>query len=305
MKTIKLRNLILQTLFLISSCNSVNAQDWFEGNPNWSYDYYNPCLTEVNGWDKLKFQKDTIVDNKTCKLFKYHRFRAEFGYGTWYNVSDYILYEEDDVVYHYQNSFKKLYDFNLEVGDTIITLIDADEFICDDTLISIIDQIYFTEVNGLNLTTQKWKNLNNTDEFGEYFTIIEKIGAIGGFFFDMSWNWGCAIDHCHPYHFECYFNSELDINYPENINCDEILPTNELNQNKEQVNIFPNPSFDKFHFQSNKKIDSIQLFTPQGNKLNLIFSANTLNLTNKNSGIYLVHIIYVDGTIEVQKLIKI
>ena len=304
----KLWKLFFQAIFLVFTCQSIIAQNWFDGTPNWSYTYDWWCFNPVHGWDKLKYKQDTIIDGKNCKLFKYIGYRY-YPFTTIeddYWESNYILYEENNIVYRYQSNFHKLYDFNLAIGDTIITTLNTNEGdpTCENPLISIIDNIYTIELNGHELSVQKWKNLNNIEEYGEYFTIIEKVGAIGNFFLEMSRHWGCGLDHCHPFSFQCYVNPELGINYPENINCEQILPTTDLELAEPKTIVYPNPSEAVFYFQSNELINSVKLFDLHGKLLPIDYSNEVLDLSLQKSGIYFIQLVYENGAFEVQKIVK-
>jgi hypothetical protein len=98
---------IVALFFTMQGCENLspNAQendDWTSG-AKWIYKY--------SGQGEKQFvftvEKDTVIDGKSCRII-----RGE-------NSKD-IVYEENGRVYYYfDNKFRKIYDFNVNVGDIV------------------------------------------------------------------------------------------------------------------------------------------------------------------------------------------
>jgi len=185
-----MRHTFLLFILSFSACSSCCAQTWFEGNPKWEYDYADYCIVQTLGWDRVFYERDTLIQGKACTHFKIQRYRKPFFDPGFSQNSELILYDSADVVYKVvSGNFVQLYDFNLQVGDTIeinILNLPSTPVLCDDTLFVVIDTIDQMVLNNDTLRIQRWKLLNNTSVYGTSIDIIEKIGVVGRFPFDMS-----------------------------------------------------------------------------------------------------------------------
>jgi len=98
---------ILLTMTGILFCSPAYSQiEWFPIGAKW---YYHSVINDYGGiyLDLLTVEKDTIVDGKTCRLIRGK------------NTED-IVYEEDGrVYYHFNDKFRKIYDFNVNEGDIV------------------------------------------------------------------------------------------------------------------------------------------------------------------------------------------
>ncbi|MBL4755264.1 MAG: T9SS type A sorting domain-containing protein [Flavobacteriales bacterium] len=284
----------------ISSFGSLWAQTWFEGNPKWEYDYADFCIVQTLGWDRVFYEQDTLIQGKTCALFKVKSYRKPFFDPGFSQNSEFILYDSADVVYKVvSGNFVQLYDFNLQIGDTIeinIFNITTNPVLCDDTLFVVIDTIDRIVLNNDTLRIQRWKLLNNTSVFGTSIDIIEKIGVVGRFPFDMSSQWGCGIDACYPFSFTCYANDSLDFNYPLTNSCSitpSVIGIEELD--KQAIKISPNPTSGRIKLSLESAVESanIQVIDYHGRlvhaeKLRGGKFEHQIDLSNLDKGLYLV-----------------
>ena len=118
MERMKKRNLLLPMLLIFaigfSYCNKNGEKPeeledpkikWFPVGATWCYEYSGRP-------DRIRqavftVEKDTVVDGRVCQII-----RSE-------NSTD-IVYEENGSVYYYfKDKFRKIYDFNVNVGDTV------------------------------------------------------------------------------------------------------------------------------------------------------------------------------------------
>lgn len=68
--------------------------------------------------------------------------------------------------------------------------------------------------------------------------------------------------------------------------------------------LFPNPTQTKITILSNTEVETIELYTSLGQKINSYSHTETIDVSTFASGIYTVHIIGVDGTSKTQKIVK-
>jgi len=84
--------------------NSLTEDKCFPIGAKWYYQHDNEDLVSV---ELFVVEKDTILDGKNCQLVRSKN-------------SEDIVYEEDGSVYYYfENKFRKIYDFNVNVGDVV------------------------------------------------------------------------------------------------------------------------------------------------------------------------------------------
>lgn len=142
--------------------------------------------------------------------------------------------------------------------------------------------------NGVLLSTvaKTWNTINNNDLF--------KLGVgIGGEF-----EFNGAIDDLKIYN---YVLSDADINTIYTTNF--LLNSQNFNQNNLEATLFPNPVQDVLNISIENTINSVEIFTIQGQKV-MQSNESTINMSSLNSGIYLVKIIDENDAISTKKIIK-
>ena len=100
---------MLATILLILAGKTTVAYsqtEWFPIGAKWCYEIWR-FQPERGTYFLFTVEKDTVVDGKNCRVI-----RGE-------NSLD-IVYEEEGRIYYYFNGkFRKIYDFNAKVGDTV------------------------------------------------------------------------------------------------------------------------------------------------------------------------------------------
>ena len=101
--------LILVFVLLLFVCMSGSTQSKFA--PNGAEWYYSdPGLfssNPLNSYEKYITKGDTVIEVKICKIIRRQNFSE-------------VMYEENNKVYYrYKNDFKLIYDFAVNIGDTI------------------------------------------------------------------------------------------------------------------------------------------------------------------------------------------
>jgi len=81
-----------------------------------------------------------------------------------------------------------------------------------------------------------------------------------------------------------------------------------LQKDKEFLAVFPNPVSDFLEINSSGEIETVEIFSSTGSKMNLIsgntFSKKVLNFTEYPEGLYILKLIFSDGTSRMEKIIK-
>jgi len=291
-------------LFIIFIPVLAQSQNWFPIGATWYYNYREQQIFPAIGYTKYTVIKDTVVDSKPSKLIIQETVRYN---GDTLPTNFIIVREENSkVYYYYNNTFRLMYDFTLNVGDTLA--IDISSSYCDSVSPLIVDSIKNIYINGINLRVQYvkgiyyysgvWQGLVDTITF----PIIEKVGndvynnSTNSFFFNpvcfvgegfILNNLRCYIDSNILYKGGSYYNQNLGYSYP----CDTLindLDVTNLSKN-ENIELFPNPSSDFVIIKAGSTINFIEVYDFCGKLLNTFqpYCNNyTVNIKLYQQGVY-------------------
>ncbi|MCD6113479.1 MAG: T9SS type A sorting domain-containing protein, partial [Bacteroidales bacterium] len=186
----------------------------------------------------------------------------------------------------YPNTDTLLYDFNLEIGDTLPETYTTPH---DCFVVTDIDSIL---VNG---SYKKQFYLMQGTGIGAN-VVIEGIGSDAGLLEQMcqfEFNWFLI----------CYVENNISYWGASIGDCNLTVNIDELNTNKTELKIFPNPvkREDKFiTVCNNNETGELRIFNCQGNlfkKIKFGTSTSTLvNISNLKSGIYIIKVNFDNGS---------
>jgi hypothetical protein len=199
-----------------------------------------------------------------------------------------------------------LYDFTMEIGDTIYY---STNLFYDLDYFKVVDNIDSTLVNGQYRKTWFLTNsfLNMTDIW------IEGIGSVYRYGLLYPNDPDIVMDNSTPY-FGCF--SHDTITYIDGSNCDGACPCSywlvdieELNENVDKISLFPNPVKNtltiEFH-EDKLTSDYLELFTCGAKpimQMEIISKRIELDLSELNKGIYFLKLSSNENT-TVRKLIR-
>ena len=248
---------------------------------------YHPLVQENNEWNVLmvigypydttywtmtyKIYGDTIISNQTYKKV-YKSWEYEGG----------IREEEQKVWYFskYGNAETQIYDFTLDVGDTVTFLVDP----------MVVDSISYIEINGED---RKQIYFSPLLQFIEHW--IEGIGSNLGILQSGSsaivgWRtWFLCMSedgeliYMNPNYSSCYLNN-----------------TEIVEVHNPKIQVYPNPTSGKINIRNseNVKIESISIIDLNGqNLLEFENDINELDLSGFSKGIYLLKLTYQKGEV--------
>lgn len=170
---------VLLTILLVACFQIVKAQTEFA--PIGATWYYSGLETMFGdeGYSKVTSVGDTIIDGKKIRVLsnEYHSSTGSVSYGDDF----YVCQSGDSVLYYIDGDFRLVYDFGLNVGDTL--QIYSNKNYCGDSNYGyvIIDSISYVDVNGVKLK-EFYPSKTEESEFGFEGTFIENIGATSGLF---------------------------------------------------------------------------------------------------------------------------
>ena len=266
-----------------------------DSNAVWNFDSYQYCGL---GWDRWRYEYsivmtvDTLINETTYRKLEVPiRIVSSNGQcymtGTWTNPGYYAASIRQDtaerkvyIVPRYQTSEQLLYDFNLQVGDTIEGYLHRPfPYTNFRNTVQSIDSVLVGD------TYRKRWNIN--EGYGIYF--VEGIGSSYGLIQPLP----TALDF-EDYYLTCFRQDDIPL-FPETItDCETITPVHYPVFRSNPVKIFPNPSGGKFILEAEMAI-SVEIYNAFDMKVLTIFPADLQNsieidLTGFPKGIYFARI---------------
>ena len=265
----------LLILFFISSYLLSNAQEfapvgakWYYSFTPWSYPLRNEAIL-------VESIKDTVVNNINCRKMS--------------GVGSNFIYSSGNKVFifnNFINDFVKIYDFDLQAGDTL-------KFkYANDSSISayIIDSVEFMSINSkikkIQYISPQMPNMNGDNMWVFYGYNIEGIGNNNYLFpqfalADPLINGGLR---CYEDSIIGYYNTGIvsvcDSTIMLGINENEFLP----------FKLYPNPAKDYIFIESNSGNALAEIFSIDGKlqKKYSIFYETSININDLAKGLYII-----------------
>jgi len=220
-------------LWVLSLPALVNTQEDFAPvGAEWYYGM-DVHYSSGSGYQHFIVEKDTTYLDKLCKKVIVTR------YGPYGNINgkfNFFTYNQDDSVYYsYHENFYLLYDFGLEIGDTIKVRVPSDyykpEEYEDTLLIQTVSSIETVIIEGLSSKRIYFNHPDYTDYFGPYYEYYtEKLGG-SHYFFPYEWEY--AVELIEPI-FRCYTDSVIQ--YKLVSTCDALRPPEYINNYGSVIN---------------------------------------------------------------------
>ncbi len=308
----KVTSLLLISLLLTlnSRAQTTTTKEFSPQGASWhyNYDYY----WGESGYYQVNYVKDTLVEGKMCKKLSRQLYAYNQVNGNQYTENrgfDFLYQEGEKVYFYYSNSFNLVYDFSLQVGDTL-TLKDR-WFGCDDKAFSI-DSIGTTIIHGDTLKFQVVNEVVN-EGFGSYWPdstiLVEKIGCLSWYHFPAP---ECITDSdFQPKELRCYTDDASPTYAVVDTTlyaCDYVASTSVIKQTfKPQIS--PNPAVNQLQIELPSHFPSIniQIYNTHGqlikNLEHVTKNLVQLDCSDWQSGIYLCSIVADGQVIAREKLV--
>lgn len=284
-----MKKLVYILLFLVAA-PSLEAQEIVDNQKVWSI-LTGHCLPDYTTYTTsfFKFDEDTIIDGKLYQKV----FISEDEYQEeWFFFGNFIR-EENNKVYlrEYFGEEGLIYDFNLQLGDTVVV---------NNPRAASEVALVLTEIDSVETTDgyrDRWKLTNDEFMIPEYW--IEEIGSMGGILNSSTEVFGglcgtyillCQEEsgstiYLNPEYEQCYYlllDDGLDIEAPENA-----------------FNIIYSPSNQQIEltfFDSENR--SIHLTDMNGRMINQLQSSENkaqLSIKGSSKGLYIISVLQNDG----------
>jgi hypothetical protein len=249
---------------------------------------------------KIQSLKDTVIMGIQCR-----KTTATENYS--FNNGNYV-YSSSNKVYlfdSHQQQFVKIYDFNLNAGDTLRFRLNYLDVL--DTISGyIIDSTGTTMINGKTLKVQYTHNIMHFNPYPYYIMGGKMIEGIGSdfFLFPQYINQDPLTGQL-----RCYSDTSIGY-YNTGIvsNCDSIVTNVKEDINPDCIQLFPNPASNTITFNIGIYKDFIvTIFNSIGQTVlqkNLITSNTTLNIQSFQQGMYYYQVTNDKGKVISGKFVK-
>ncbi len=290
-----MRNICLGLIFLLVACVA-QAQQYTpfpKSGGAWLQHYFNHTTQPISGYAYLiEQEKDTVINNLTYSLLyktSQSAYNTPKGWVISHYRSEYGALREDSFkhIYFFDLHDKKeylIYDFNLQVGDTIpLGYNHKNENY--PIVISNIDSILIDTVYRKRFGLSDMSS-NYTEP---YAYIIEGIGSKYGLLSDLKWPFEIGN------HLDCFgIDGKSLFPYP-NGKCALSKPTSVPENPLTFFNLFPNPTTGRFTIQtqsifSNGYICVRDVTGRIMHQENLQFPSQQIDISKNPKGLYFVEI---------------
>lgn len=287
-----MKKLILLLSFTVLTFFS-KSQTWVyhpmpESNATWNFNMYIPCWSIISLYEdySITITGDTLINSQTYhKLFTPFVEQSYPGTTCGINSTGYKGAIRQDTTLKkvffipYDTIEKLLYDFNMQVGDTLKGYL-ASYLPLYDTVISI-DSI---------LVGSNYRKIWFLNQFPAIY-FIEGIGST--YDLTMTSPGTNAIGTFPEWSLNC-FSQDGNTLFPDTIsNCQLITSVYSLEKFSNQINVFPNPSTGSFTIETeNSMLKEIQLTDLLGKKILFLdkIEKTKISIDNINRGTYILTI---------------
>ncbi len=307
-----MKNSIFIWVMLLLFQVSVSAQSWCPQGAEWTYNYYT-----MYGWgyEKVFYEKDTIIAFQSCKKLNAERaYVASMNPGSTYSYAPppMFTFEQNDTVYFFlEEAFRPTYFFNAQQGDTLE--IFGGLSACDDSIIKqVVDSTGIIQINSesLRFYTVRILNLSNQSisPYPDSLFIIEKIGVTNNYLIPY---FLCITDG-DGHSLRCYKDDNFSLYQTEPITDCEYIYTNVQDISgsaTNRVEIFPNPANNKLFVVAVQKMKTINIYDVLGRKVNIHSDYKSevcasTDISHLPNGMYFVEVQFSDKQKVSAKILK-
>ncbi len=294
----------------------INAQNWFPNGAKWHVEKFCVGPQGSCGFYAFLVQKDTTFLGKHARIINCYDITDN---GTQYDttlvdLAKTIVYEDSNKVYFYENNqFRLLYDFSLNVADTLkfqvptnvayyygcAAIIDTN--LAYNTSYALVDSIGTYSAPPFTGKTMYFSTAPTDDSSFVLTTVNERIGSLNGFFGIPQ------ITVCSGM-FRCYRDDSISFSLTTD-ECDSFYNSVKSDLTNE-ITIVPNPAQDIVLIKSTTPLNRLELYNSLGAKVNDFspyssFQSRTINISSLPAGVYSIVAYSDQNRRQVKTIIKV
>lgn len=302
------------TLSLIFTFLNCQAQVWVDQGAVWHYSIED---ASSGGFNKLTYEKDTIIDGYDCQKIQVVAYRHGF-----FNYTDtieprYTHVSGDTVFYRHNNRFFTLYNFGASIGDSWIISIDQKLLDCGDT-----SRVKVIDAGDMQLNGNSYRFIELASVSGSRMALegvfVERIGCISKgsisenkYIFPSSKWCDTSPDESPGYSFSCFKDNSFSLYNPTGEPCEKFASSENQSAGtyRENLTLFPNPSRGIYNLSlntANVENARIEVYSLNGRLIkafHLKGNSFALDVSKQEKGIYLLKC-YSDNFHSVKKVIR-
>lgn len=305
---------LLAAIFI--SAHHAGAQTWCPKGAEWTYNFYSMALS---GYQKLVYEKDTIISSQPCKKIVGNLIIPH--YDTWDSpptgvdtipVNPVFTFSQGDTVFMFSNnSFQPVYYFNAQVGDTLpyYNIMLPNFTGCDTILRQVVDDAGTISINNETLRFYIARFIDFDDYFfsPETVAVIERLGATNNFLIPEFY---CFTD-AETYTLRCYGDDNFETYQTKSTTACDYIYTGLTDLEKSTITISPNPTLNILNISSsyNTSIEHINIYNIVGQLQKRMSTGSgqtilTIDVSKFLSGIYFIQLVTRNGQVMTTKFIK-
>ena len=283
---------------------------WYTSSYSGGLNAERDCELQI---DFTKVVRDTVIGDRLARVI------GVYSGGTYLPESEIVVYSKSGKMYFYEdNTWKLLYDFTANVGDTVSYHISRkypyfdmlfipccyDQYIIDQNpfqlVIEKIDTIF--TISGKPLKRFLTKNNYNMDSHS-MGRIVENVGSVAKLFGS---NGNIKPPECHKNFpsFRCYSDDDISINFI-NEECDKLVSVTDLKLSG--ITIYPNPGMTQLNIKKDNDKDFLFTITNLAGQIlrsGQVDNHLEISTVDWTSGMYFINITDSHGNRFVQKWVK-
>jgi hypothetical protein len=196
-----------------------------------------------------------------------------------------------------------MYDFSLQVGDTLRPYIMSRKYQLLQAQGLVVDSIYTDFIAGKQRRVFEFSRGVQWSSFSRF---VEGIGSTAGLFrFDVGYFSGSSGNVRSELY--CFSEQGVGSYSPNGQPCQMITELEEEKKSESELAVYPNPTKGQLKIQASSKIVAIQVLNNLGQMVQS-FQPNANNFNwqlPEKAGLYVVRVLNEDGRQEVRKVIKV
>lgn len=304
----------------------ITAQVWFNEADVWHYDLEG--FVAFKGYERIQYDRDTILQGQAAKVISVETKSVNYLVSepeVSTRVQERIVREHGDTLFVYlEETFYPLYNFSLEVGDTLaFPVMGVGDALCPGfpPILNLVMETGEMDIEGVTFRFQRWNMESPLFGRTAIATVVEGIGIIAMdfpdweetegelayLFYPYNGDWRCATD-MPLFDFRCFSNELIDYTIGE-VPCDFIVLNSDQPEQISNLSISPNPVDQTFNIQlpEVKKFESITLFTLNGRAMKAFSGRSMENLYvgDLQPGIYVIRLKLADQSLAFGRIMKL